>query len=142
MKEPLFIVWNQKQSINVPILDEQHHAIVAAINSLYFFINQGWGLSALTPTLKIIKTNIGFHLKTEEGILEKLGANYKVLHKHSELYSTFNLNADNAIRDAISEQDPMILLKFLRDWWVGHHFKDHAEYKQTLSSIIVNDEND
>lgn len=63
MKEPLYIVWNQKQSINVPILDEQHHAIVAAINSLYFFINQGWGLSALTPTLKIIKTKYWFSFK-------------------------------------------------------------------------------
>jgi hemerythrin-like metal-binding protein len=139
MKEPLYIVWNQKQSIKVPILDEQHHAVVAAINSLYFFINQGWGLSALTPTLKIIKATIGFHLKTEEGILEKLGTNYKVLYKHNELYNTFNLNADLAINQAMAEQDPMVLLKFLRDWWVNHHLKDHAEYKPYLSSIMVDE---
>lgn len=139
MKEPLYIVWSQKQLINVPIIDEQHHAVVAAINSLYFFINQGWGLSALTPTLKIIKANVGFHLKTEEGILEKLGANYKVLHTHSELYNTFNLNADRAIEEAMSEQDPMILLKFLRDWWVNHLLKDHAEYTPYLTAIMVKD---
>ena len=54
MNSPLYIVWNKKQTISVPILDDQHHAIVAAINSLYFFINQGWGLSALSPTLKVI----------------------------------------------------------------------------------------
>ena len=85
MNRPLYIVWNKTQMVHVPIIDEQHHAMVAAINSLYFFINQGWGLSALHPTLKIIKASVGFHLKTEEGMLEKLGANYKVLLKHSEL---------------------------------------------------------
>lgn len=141
MKQPLYIVWNQNQSINIPILDEQHHAIVAAINSLYFFINQGWGLSALTPTLKIIKTNIGFHLKTEEGILEKLGANHKVLNVHGNIFNTFSLNADASIKEAIAEQDPMILLKFLRDWWINHHNIDHAKYKECLSSIVIVEKN-
>lgn len=136
MRQPLYIVWNQNQSINVPILDEQHHAIVTAINSLYFFISQGWGLSALTPTLKVIKTNIGFHLKTEEGILEKLGANHKVLHTHSNLYNAFSINAEIAIKEALDQQDPMILLKFLRDWWVNHHLKDHAAYADCLASIV------
>jgi len=142
MKEPLYIVWNQKQAINVPILDEQHHAIVAAINSLYFFIAQGWGLSALSPTLKIIKATIGFHLKTEENILEKLGANHKILHAHSNIFNTFSLNADASIKEAIIEQDPMILLRFLRDWWLQHHDKEHAQYRQALASIVVIEDND
>jgi hemerythrin-like metal-binding protein len=140
MNSPLYIVWNKKQTISVPILDDQHHAIVAAINSLYFFINQGWGLSALSPTLKVIKSNVDFHLKTEEGILEKLGANYKIMLKHSEIQNAFNINADGAAQQAINEQDPMILLKFLRDWWETHHFKTHAEYQQYLSSISVPDD--
>ncbi len=137
MKEPLYIVWNQKQAINVPILDEQHHAIVTAINSLYFFIAQGWGLSALSPTLKIVKATIGFHLKTEEGILEKLGAHYEILHAHSKIFNSFSFNADASLKEAISEQDPMILLKFLRDWWLQHHDKDHAQYRRALASIVV-----
>ncbi len=115
MNTQLYIVWNKKQSISIPILDEQHHTIVAAINSLYFFINQGWGLSGLTPTLQVIKMNVGFHLKTEEGILEKLGANYKIMLKHSQIQNAFNLGADMATQEALKEQDPMILLKFLRD---------------------------
>jgi hemerythrin-like metal-binding protein len=133
-------VWNKKQSISIPILDEQHHSIVAAINSLYFFINQGWGLSGLTPTLQVIKTNVGFHLKTEEGILEKLGANYKIMVKHSEIQNDFNLRADSAKEQAINEQDPMILLKFLRDWWEQHHIKTHAEYQRYLSAIVEPDD--
>ena len=56
MINPLYIVWKDEFNLDIPILDEQHHAIVATINSLYFFIQEGWGLAALTPTLKIIKT--------------------------------------------------------------------------------------
>lgn len=141
MKEPLYIVWNHSQSVDIPILDEQHHAIVAAINSLYFFINQGWGLHALTPTLKIIKANIGFHLKTEEGILEKLRADYKTMRMHEAIFNDFNLNANLAIEKALAEQDPMVLLKYLRDWWVKHHTNHHAACKKYLASIeIKNDE--
>jgi hemerythrin-like metal-binding protein len=135
----LYIVWNEKQSVLVPIVDEQHHAIVAAINSLYFFINQGWGLNALSPTLKIIKTCVGFHIKTEEGILEKLGADYKTLAKHAEIYNNFDVAAEHATKQSLIEQDPMILLKFLRDWWVNHRTKDHLEYEKYLSSIMERD---
>lgn len=135
----LYIVWNDKQKICVPILDEQHHTIVATINSLYFFINQGWGLAALTPTLKVIKTCIGFHLKTEEGVLEKMGADYKIMSKHAEIYKTFELGAERAVSTALSEQDPMILLKFLKEWWVGHHEKDHTEYAKYLEPVTVKD---
>ena len=139
MNTTLYIVWNEKQSVLVPIIDEQHHAIVAAINSLYFFINQGWGLAALSPTLKIIKTCVGFHIKTEEGILEKLGADVKTLTKHAEIYKHFDADAEQATKQSLIEQDPMILLKFLRTWWVGHLTKEHREYEKYLSAIMDRD---
>jgi len=135
----LYIVWNEKQSVQVPIIDEQHHAIVAAINSLYFFINQGWGLTALTPTLKIIKTCVGFHVKTEEGILEKLGADHITLMRHAEIYKNFDVNAEYATKQALLEQDPMILLKYLRSWWVEHLTKDHVRYTEYLNKVIEKD---
>lgn len=140
MNRPLYIVWNDNQMVHVPILDEQHHAVVAAINSLYFFINQGWGLSALSPTLKIIKSSVGFHMKTEEGILEKLGADHKTMAKHIELGEAFNPRADAALKEALDEQDPMILLKFLRGWWIEHHVEEHAVYVKYLKPIMQRDD--
>ncbi|MFT7228413.1 MAG: hypothetical protein ACI8PW_001000 [Methylophilaceae bacterium] len=72
-------------------------------------------MSALSPTLKVIKTNVGFYLKTKEGILEKIRKNYKVLLKHNEIQNAFNLRADSAIQQALNEQDPIVLLTFLPD---------------------------
>ncbi len=101
-------------------------------------------MSALHPTLKIIKATVRFHLKTEEGILEKLGADYKVMLKHSELLQTFNLNADAATKEAMDEQDTIILLKFLRQWWLNHLKEDHQAYagymkKLWLSPMVTKD---
>lgn len=140
MKKPLYIVWTGKQAIDVPILDEQHHAIIATINTFYFFINQGWGVSALKPTLKMIKSAVSFHMKTEAGILEKLGADYKLLMKHEEISNRFSRLADDAANMAIVEQDPMILLEFLKKWWLDHHDHDHANYHHVLQAVMVSAE--
>lgn len=131
--KPLYIVWNEDHNINVSILDEQHHAIVATINSLYFFIQEGWGLSALKPTLNIIKIYSAFHAKTEEGMLEKL--NYPKLQAHVDCQKNFEKAVDKATEEALLYRDPQILLKFLRDWWVTHLTKEHKAYADHLSKF-------
>lgn len=130
---PLYIVWKEEHSVGIPILDEQHHAIIATLNSLYFFIQEGWGLSALQPTLKIIKMYSSFHAKTEEGLLSKL--NYPSLDKHIDCQKRFERHVDEATHEAILYRDPQILLKFLRDWWIGHLTVEHKLYASCLSPI-------
>ncbi|HEY3299636.1 MAG TPA: hemerythrin family protein [Methylophilaceae bacterium] len=131
--KPLYIVWNDDSNLGVPIIDEQHHAIVATINSLYFFIQEGWGLSALKPTLNIIKMYSGFHAKTEEGILMNL--QYPELPEHIQCQKRFEKYVDEATSEALLNQDPNILLKFLRDWWIGHLKTEHAEYAEVFKKL-------
>jgi len=129
----LYIVWKPEDDLGVAIIDEQHRAIVATINSLYYFIQEGWGLSALAPTLSIIKSYSGFHFKTEEGILSKAG--YPDIHKHVSAQKKFSLEVDAVAREAIAYRDPALLLKFLRDWWVGHLKIEHQEYAAYLDKL-------
>jgi hemerythrin len=130
---PLYIVWQNQHSVGVPILDEQHHAIIATINSLYYFIQEGWGLSALKPTLSIIVRYSKFHAKTEEGMLTKSG--YPAVIHQIEKQENFELNVQKAFDEAILHQDPNILLKFLRKWWVDHLETDHIEYAPYLAKL-------
>jgi hemerythrin len=131
--KPLYIVWKDGFNLNIPIIDEQHHAIVATINSLYFFIQEGWGLSALKPTLNIIKMYSAFHAKTEEGLLMNL--QYPELHHHITCQKKFERNVDEATNEALLNRDASILLKFLRDWWVGHLTVEHLEYKEVFKKL-------
>ncbi len=131
--KPLYIVWKDDHDLGIPIIDEQHHAIVATINSLYFFIQEGWGLSALKPTLSVIKMYSGFHAKTEEGILMSL--QYPELHHHADCQKKFEKNVDEATSEALLNQDPSILLKFLRNWWVEHLSVEHKEYMEIFKKL-------
>lgn len=138
MMNALYIVWKPQDNLGIPIIDEQHRAIVATINSLYYFIQEGWGLSALAPTLNIIKTYSNFHFKTEEGILSKAG--YQELHMHIMAQKQFTKDVDTAAHEAISDKDPLLLLKFLKDWWISHLKKEHLEYAASLYKL--KDKND
>lgn len=138
MMNVLYIVWKSHDDIGVLIIDEQHRAIVATINSLYYFIQEGWGLTALAPTLNIIKSYSSFHFKTEEGILTKAG--YKELHKHIMAQKQFTKDVDAAAHEAIAYKDPFILLKFLKDWWLSYLKKEHLEYAVNLDKFKVRSE--
>lgn len=132
MIRPLYIVWNETYAVHNPIIDEQHRAIVASINSLYFFIQEGWGLSALEPTLKIVKNYASFHAKTEEGLLMNTRCDIK---EHISEHKIFEHEVDDAAKEAISMKDPQILLTFLRKWWLKHvqtHNKEYSQYFETL----------
>lgn len=137
MKRPLYVVWNANHHLQVPIIDEQHHGVACAINSLYFFINQGWGLTSLLPTLKIVKAIVAFHMKTEEGILEKLGASYSTISEHKALHQAFLTESSEAYDEAMLEKDPMILLKYLRTWLINHAAVEHVKYEELLDKVKV-----
>ncbi len=136
MLNVLYIVWQSEDDLGVAIIDEQHRAIVATINSLYYFIQEGWGISALAPTLSIIKSYSAFHFKTEEGILSKVG--YQDIQKHIAAQKKFSREVDAVAREAIDYRDPSLLLKFLRDWWVNHLHTEHMEYAASLGKLKDN----
>jgi len=137
MKRPMYVVWNSNHLIQVPIIDEQHHGVATAINSLYFFINQDWGLNSLLPTLKIVKAIVAFHMKTEEELLAKLGASYDVISLHRALHQQFIKESTEAYQAARFEKEPMLLLQYLRAWLINHADVEHEAYEPCFKKIVV-----
>ena len=83
MGKPLYLGWRDEFSQDGGfIIDEQHHGVLASINSLHYFLQQGHGLEALLPTAKIVLQYLQFHAKTEEGILRD--AEYKDIEQFVE----------------------------------------------------------
>ncbi len=117
-------------NIGIPIIDEQHRGIVATLNSLHYFIQQGYGLEALQPTLQIIGQYIGFHLKTEENILNK--CNYLNIDKNSDMQKEIYCNFKKIAKEATAYKDPELLLKFIKNWWLNHIKEEHKEYSKYL----------
>lgn len=136
MIRPLYIVWNDSYTLHNPIIDEQHRALVASINSLYFFIQEGWGLAALEPTLKIVKSYASFHAKTEEGLLAQTNCNR--INEHKQKEKIFENQLDQETKEAIALKDPQILLTFLRKWWL-QHLEDHKSYADYYEKMHEDD---
>lgn len=134
MFKPLYIVWKDEFNTNIPIVDEQHRAIASTINSLYYFIQEGWEVADLEPTLNIISTYAKFHARTEEGMLHKTEC--QSIDDHYESYRVFEMEFARARQQAEDFEDSQILLSYLRKWWHAHLNVEHeafnAFYEETL----------
>lgn len=130
MAKPLYMGWKEEFSHDDNlIVDEQHRGVLATINSLYYFLQQGHGIDALLPTIKILLQYMQFHTKTEEGILRDNG--YPAIDKFVEQSEQDFANYKKACREALACKDPQALLIFLRDWWV-QHMQEHQQFKRYM----------
>jgi len=131
MSKPLYMGWQEAFSVDDGlIIDEQHHGVLASINSLHYFLQQGHGIEALLPTAKIVLQYLQFHAKTEEGILRE--AQYDDIKAYVASSDADVEKYKEACREALTHQDPQYLLLFLRDWW-GKHLEEHKKFNKYLS---------
>jgi hemerythrin len=117
-KKFLYIVWQDSFIQDEPIIDEQHRGVLASINSLHYFLQQGQGLEVLMPTVKICLSYMMFHSKTEEGILR--AADYPELESYIKSNERLVDDFKKVCREALSNKEPELVLKFLKRWWIDH----------------------
>ena len=117
-----YIHWQASDEQGEMIIDEQHRAIVATINSFYYFLSQGYGVQELKPTLELLLKYMLFHLKTEEGILHTI--EYPDLTRYAEIQKSTITGLKEAISHATQYDEPEEVLQFLKNWWLSH-LKEH-----------------
>lgn len=127
MSQILFIKWNNNDLIDYPIIDEQHRGLIATINSLYYFIQRGWDLKSLKPTILMLEHYVMFHLKTEESILREKGLSDELMKTISEYSEKFLGDLHKVVTDAIDHEEPSELSKYLAKWWNGHKLEFHEK---------------
>lgn len=130
----LYIIWEEGYNLGIPIIDEQHRAIVSTINTYHYFIVDGKALSALKPTFITLEQYTKTHFTTEENIFEK--TKYPEAQKHKKLHADLTTKMRKIAIEAIQDEDFDIVLHFLRKWWLNHIRIEDAKYapyvKQTL----------
>ncbi|MBL4637758.1 MAG: chemotaxis protein [Proteobacteria bacterium] len=131
MNKPLFINWQDEFIQGEQLIDEQHRAVLATINSFHYFLQQGLGIEALMPTVNILVSYLKFHMKTEEGILR--GARYPELASYIAMNNESTDEFMAVCQLAIDEQSPDGLLLFLKEWW-----QSHLEMHEKTTPYIVN----
>lgn len=117
-QRPLYIVWQESFLQHEAIIDEQHRGAVAIINSLHYFIQQGFPLQQLKPTVNMLKSYLNFHFITEQGILEAMESPLLKQYKAQAVQTLKEFDA--CYLQALDEDDPTVLLICLRKWWQQH----------------------
>ena len=134
MREALYIVWSLDNELDIPIIDEQHRAIVSTINSLFYFIHEKLTFVALKPTLHILAEYTKIHFTTEELLMEKAGfpgfENHVLLHRKLAERTT-------AIAQGPLERDSALeVLHFLKDWWLNHINWEDRKYAPSVQRYL------
>jgi hemerythrin len=122
MTQTLYIAPNEHKQTGCIILDEQHHGIAATINSLHYFIQKGYGLDALKPTLRILNEYLTFHLKTEEMLLAD--HDYELSKEEQKQRNSTRIKFQKIALEATAHREPDLMLRFCKSWWL-QHLKDH-----------------
>jgi len=131
MTKPLLITWQDEFFQGEALIDEQHRAILATINSFHYFLQQGLGVEALMPTVNILVSYLRFHMKTEEGILR--GADYPDLANYIAISNELTDEFMGVCQLAIDDQSPDGVLQFLSAWW-----QSHLESHEKTTPFLVN----
>jgi len=129
MENTLYIVWNKYNQTGIPILDEQHRGIVSSINSLHYFIQKGQVETIILPTLVMLGQYTNIHFATEETLMTEAG--YPELENHLRFHQELKKNTDTFYRD-VDMNKPDVIVKFLKEWWLGHINKEDKKYAPFL----------
>ena len=134
MRNTLYIVWHDDKSLDISIIDEQHRAIVSIINSLHYFMLAGHGNDIIKPTMIMLTQYTDIHFQTEEAIMTE--ASYPAFDQHIALHRALLRKTKELSIDANRNKDSMMVLKFLKKWWLDHINKQDRKYTPYVKKII------
>lgn len=124
--ENLYIVWDEGYNFGIPIIDEQHRAIVSTINTYRYLVVNGKSEMALKSTFVMLNQYTTIHFMTEEDILEQ--TEYLEIINHKKLHNDLIKRMREIAIEVIQEKDYDFVLSFLKDWWLTHIRIEDAKY--------------
>jgi hemerythrin len=137
MEEDRLVAWEDRYSMGISSIDEQHKKLFEMTNSLYDACLRGeetarrYFKEVIHDAVKYVQ----FHFTTEERLMERL--KFPGLAEHKEEHTDFVRKVLEEVQNFESGKNfvPNMFVRFLRDWIV-HHIAitdiKYAEYIKTL----------
>jgi len=149
MSDDILVEWDEKYSVGIPLIDDQHKQLINLTNTLYKGCLAGpeaaktYFMEAIQGTVDYVK----YHFAAEEKLLENV--KYPDLAAHKKLHEAF---VKKILEDVQSYKEgkkfvPNAFVRYLKDWILSHIAvmdKAYAKYilnlkKQgALSGVIKN----
>jgi len=128
-------VWNQKLSVGIASIDDQHKKLVMLVNQLHDGMMSGQGKQMLGGVLKNLITYTDIHFKHEEQLFAHTGYPDAAAHKqhHDDLVRQVREIAakyDSAGPGALT----IPVMNFLKEWLTNHIMGDDKKYSAHLTA--------
>lgn len=122
-----YAVWQDKYSVSVSAIDEQHKQVLDILNSMYEAASRPDNEETMRLGLKKLYIFTVTHFQYEETLLRILG--YGDLDAHRKLHARMKENTEKYIdRYKSGMMDIVDLIRFLKDWWLGHIAGEDRKY--------------
>jgi hemerythrin len=133
MEKGAFVEWDDRYSVAIPLIDDQHKHLIELANSLYDACLEGTEAArerfreVARETVNYVK----FHFSAEEKILENVG--FPGLAAHKKEHESFVLKVLMDVKNFEEGKKfvPNIFVRYLRDWILTHiavEDKKYADY--------------
>ena len=112
-----YVTWKDFYSVGDPSIDAQHQQILGTINELYEALQKGKDRAVLKPILDRLLQYTLAHFEQEEQLMQEHA--YPDSAQHKALHDKIRQKTGELCEHAylVTGQD---LLRFLKEWWVGH----------------------
>ena len=134
MRKP-FYVWDEKLSVGVHVLDEDHKVLINLINELHEGITEGHGTERLGTVLDKLIDYVKEHLTREEELMDK--ASYPYYDDHlathavfAERFTELQKRYNKGQFEALSTE----ALEFLKEWLNSHILVTDKKYQKYLNA--------
>ena len=122
--------WNEKFSVGVKKIDDQHQIFFDLINKLEGLTSQKNFLDSLPRLLNEIVEYATLHFKTEEKLMAEIS--FPNLTKHHELHETIKkdiyLECKKVIEKEPTTMDIIWLYNYLKEWVKTHILEEDRKY--------------
>lgn len=135
-------LWNDSLTTGVPLMDEQHKALIGRIETFDTLCASGQTDRALDELLPQLKEYAQYHFSSEEGLMQRLNQDYAELQEHRAIHQRF-LARVIEMEEQRSQwgdlQTAMRMRTYLHDWLVQHIAgTDQSLARQLLAQHAVN----
>ncbi|MDR2746136.1 MAG: bacteriohemerythrin [Treponema sp.] len=133
----IFVEWDDKYSVGIPLIDEQHKELIRLTNELYQGCLAGDDAACdfFFSTIRSAMDYVKCHFSAEEKILENI--RYPYLAEHKKQHEDFVLKMVEDVKNFHGGKKfvPNNFVRFLKDWILSHIAISDTQYGRYIMDL-------